>query len=127
MADPDLIARLYPYGDTNTGWAWATRVVENLNPSRYVGPTRSPSPEAPFNRHDRQPTEPPEARNDPAPHLELRFSRGPGTTQGFVLGKDPDTSDIVLVNEKGISDHYYAITFEKTSTTPTTIASSYAI
>jgi serine/threonine-protein kinase Chk2 len=29
-----------------------------------------------------------------------------------VLGKDPDTSDIVLVNQNGISDHHCAITFE---------------
>jgi hypothetical protein len=105
MADPDLIARLYPFADRK---GWATTVVEELNPSRYVGPPPSPPP--PAQPQSRQTTDPPE--DDPDPYLELRFSRGPRTSFGFVLGKDPNTSDIVLVNQGGISDHHCAITFE---------------
>lgn len=107
MADPDLIACLYPFSDTEKGWKWASTVVKELNPSRYVGPPRSPSPRP----YVREATVSPGVDNGP-PHLELRFSHGPRTSLGFVLGKDPATSDIVLVNEKGISDHHYAITFE---------------
>lgn len=57
-------------------------------------------------------TEPLEEDNNPDLHLELRFSHGLRTNVGFVLRKDLDTSNIVLVNKKGISKHHYAITFK---------------
>lgn len=110
MADIDLIARLYPFDDETR---WAKRVVEVLNPSRYVGKPPQPSPGLRHSRYVRHPTEPPEDQNGlDCPHLELRFSRRPRTNVGFVFGKDPDTSDIVLVDEKGISEHHCTITFE---------------
>lgn len=110
MADPDLIARLYAYGKDREGWA--KDVIKKLNPSLYVGgPTRLPSPDVPYDPDNRQPTRSPEACG-PDPYLELRFSHCTRSTKGFVLGKDSYTSDIVLVNRTGISDHHCAITFE---------------
>ncbi|KAI0967874.1 hypothetical protein F4678DRAFT_482899 [Xylaria arbuscula] len=50
-------------------------------------------------RGARETTEPPENRGDgdnpdTLPYIELRFSDGPRTSSGFVLGKDPETGDI---------------------------------
>ncbi|KLU91814.1 CAMK protein kinase [Magnaporthiopsis poae ATCC 64411] len=98
MADPDLIARLYAFGKSSKGWKWADKVVDKLNPM-LAGP--SPLPPAS-----------PAGHNDPPKYLELRFGQGTRTGLGFVLGKDPATSDIVLVDETGISERHCAITFE---------------
>jgi serine/threonine-protein kinase Chk2 len=45
------------------------------------------------------------------PYLELRFSDGPRSSTGFVFGKDPDRTDIVLPNIRGISRQHFALTF----------------
>src|SRR4051812_29272876 len=104
MADPDLIARLYPFQNC----PWATRAITKLNIPRYDGPPPS-APPASVGRHVRGATEQPEVV--PIPYLELRFRDRPRTSLGFVLGKDP-SSNIVLVNEKGISGRHCAIRFE---------------
>ncbi len=115
MADTDLIARLYPFQDA---CCYALETVES-NHSRYV-PPRRPRPSLPsrpdqFSRRDRQPTQEPEDhgdRLDHSPCLELRFSHGPQTRHGIVLGSDP-SSDIVLLDIPGISFHHLAITFDQ--------------
>lgn len=86
--------------------------------SRYVQPRPRPSL-APrldrYTRRDRQPTQEPEDHGEKLDHkacLELRFSHGPQTRHGLVLGSDP-LSDIVLLNVPGISFHHLAITFDQ--------------
>ncbi len=115
MADTDLIARLYPFDDNFRYGSETTK----LNSSRYVPPhPPRPSTVTPldqYSRRNRQPTQEPEDHGDSLdqfPCLELRFSHGPQTRHGFVLGSDP-FSDIVLLNVPGISFHHLAITFDQ--------------
>ena len=113
MTDTDLIARLYPSDD---GFDYASETIE-LNSSRYV--PRHPRPSLAlqldqYSRRNRQPTQEPEDHGDKLGNkacLELRFSHGPQTRHGFVLGTDP-FSDIVLLNVPGISFHHLTITFD---------------
>lgn len=94
LLDPDLIACLYSYGGDES-----EKVVREMNPSRYR-PTL-PSSHVDYDPKAREATASPKASvaghdepgSDPAhlnaPHLELRFSQGPRTGCGFVLGRDP--------------------------------------
>lgn len=111
MADTDLVACLYPFEDN---WNHAKEVIEKLNESRCV-PGRLSLPEVQYGRHDREPTEEPgnsEASPlDYLPRIELRFSHGPRTSNGFVFGWD-ENSDIVLPWARGISFHHFAVTFD---------------
>ncbi|KAI1421201.1 hypothetical protein F5Y12DRAFT_768956 [Xylaria sp. FL1777] len=49
---------------------------------------------------------------DTLPYIELRFSDGPRTSSGFVFGKDPGTSDIVLPTIGQISRRHFALTYK---------------
>lgn len=123
LLDPDLIACLYSYGGGES-----EKVIRELNPSRYR-PTlpsshvdydpkargETASPEASVAGHDESDSDDEPGSNPAhldAPHLELRFSQGPRTGCGFVLGRDPATSDIVLINTHTVSTRHCAITFE---------------
>ncbi|KAI0143499.1 hypothetical protein GGR57DRAFT_508090 [Xylariaceae sp. FL1272] len=123
MADTDLIACVYPYGDSEFGHA--RKAIEDS--PRYMPPRRPRQDprETHHSRGARESTEPPENRgddkdeddddNDPdtLPYIELRFSHGPRTSSGFVFGKDPDTSDIVLSSSIGhISRRHFALTYK---------------
>ncbi len=114
MTDTDLIARLYPFEDN---FDYVSETIE-LNSSRYVPPRPRPSLAPRLDRstrRDRQPTQEPEDHGDKLDSkacLELRFSHGPQTRHGFVLGSDP-FSDIVLLNVPGISFHQLTITFDQ--------------
>ena len=117
MADSDLIARLYPFEDDFHYARETIGLIENH--SRYVPPGRSRPSLAPrpdqYSRRDRHPTQEPEDHGNSLDHiacLELRFSHGPQTRYGIVLGSDP-SSDIVLLNVPGISFHHLALTFDQ--------------
>ena len=115
MTDTDLVARLYAFDDEN--FHYVSETIE-LNASRFV--PRRPRPSTTtqlgqYNRRDRQPTQEPEDHGnglDSKACLELRFSHGPQTRRGFVLGSDP-LSDIVLLNVPGLSFHHLAISFDQ--------------
>lgn len=112
-------------------------IVRDLNPSRYRPPLHISSPHVDYDSDTREPTAtpPPEGSDtgypdsEPAhvPHLELRFSAGPRTRDGFVLGKDPKSSDIVLVNRHNISSRHCAITFESFKDTAADSKASYRL
>lgn len=129
MDDPDLIARLYTDGgDNGVAWEQSGNVIQTLNPARYIGaqpqsprdvPFDSTNPSAATSQVGSEAGDAIEVGDDieplaapSTPYLELRFSKGPRTNQGFVLGKDPRTSDIVIVNDPSISIRHCAITFE---------------
>lgn len=125
MDDPDLIARLYADGGDES-----KNVIEELNPTRYIGAQPQSPRDVPFDSTNPSAAtsqvgseagdavqagddfEPPAQAAPSTPYLELRFSKGPRTSQGFVLGKDLRTSDIVIVNDPSISIRHCAITFE---------------
>ncbi|GAB1312197.1 hypothetical protein MFIFM68171_02407 [Madurella fahalii] len=80
MADPDLIARLYPYDDRR---GWATTVVKGTKPFAICWADT------------------------------LAISRGIlQSSRSATNGAARNTSDIVLVNQNGISEHHCAIAFE---------------
>lgn len=101
MDDPDLIARLYADGGDES-----KNVIEELNPTRYIGaqpqsprdvPFDSTNPSAATSQVGSEAGDAVQAGDDfeplaqaapSTPYLELRFSKGPRTSQGFVLGKD---------------------------------------
>ncbi|KAH8889939.1 kinase-like protein [Thozetella sp. PMI_491] len=112
MADPDLIACLYPfYGKDGRGGSAAKSAIEDIK--NHVPPKYS---EPEIGRRDRAPTEEPEQRGggpfDHLPRLELRFSNGPKTPYGFVFGCD-ENSDVVLPGMRGISSHHFALTLDE--------------
>ncbi|KUI70588.1 DNA damage response protein kinase DUN1 [Cytospora mali] len=115
MADPDLIARVYP---DNRHEKHALQTIEAS--SRYR-PAKIASQEAQYvhlSRTARDSTEPPEDTHDEAPDtlpcIELRFSDPPRTSSGLVFGTDPATSDVVLPSLRGISRRHFALTFKNT-------------
>ncbi|KJZ70657.1 hypothetical protein HIM_09930 [Hirsutella minnesotensis 3608] len=113
MEDTDLFARIYPV--LNIGNP-ALKAIEAS--ALYVAPQLLP-PKAIHSRSDRESTRSPEPLNGPElsayhylPCLELRFSRAPPTSRGFVFGCGP-TSDVVLDNIPGISHHHFSLTFDQ--------------
>ncbi|KAK3687147.1 kinase-like domain-containing protein [Podospora appendiculata] len=122
MADSDLIAQVYPVGEairTET-LKYATHSITCNRRSR---PALRPSASRtqPM-RGAREATEPLEGANtdtqqddlNSLPYLELRFSDGPRASTGFVFGKDPDVSDVVLPSIPGISRQHFALTYKNT-------------
>ncbi|KAI1108504.1 kinase-like domain-containing protein [Nemania sp. NC0429] len=109
-ADPDLIARIYPYPD---GSEVATEAIKSS--SRYVAPrVQQAKPRIPYSQHERQHTEPPE---DPQslnlstlPCVELRFSNIPRTRHGLIFGSNPDSD--VFINHPSISYHLFTLTYD---------------
>ncbi|KAK4150412.1 kinase-like domain-containing protein [Chaetomidium leptoderma] len=118
MEDPDLIARLYPVGEEQRRDAskYATNTIRSSTRSKPAAEQRPP--ETHLARDAREATEPRESESGSSeelrylPYIELRFSDGPRTSAGFVFGKDPDTSDILLPNIAGISRQHFALTFK---------------
>lgn len=101
--DDDLIARLYPIlGKSGDDTSSLKRLFE-LNRNR-LQPLASAEESAKGSMSS--------PATDAAPCLELRFSRGPRTSYGFIFGTDK-TCDIVLPAAKGISLRHCAVTFEK--------------
>lgn len=112
MADTDLIARVYPSGK------FYFELAQNMiKTSSRCMPPKIPQQlprETPQNRGTRESTAPLETRvvdPDTLPYIELRFSDGPRTSSGFVFGKDPEASDIVLPDDKHISRRHFALTY----------------
>lgn len=105
--DTDLIAYLYPSGlETNVF----------LHGGHYV-PAESRAPPAStksLGPGEREGTESldDEPGEDALPRVELRFSRGPKSTRGFVFGRH-DGSDVVLADRRGISSCHFIITFDE--------------
>ncbi|SPQ20563.1 58b91467-99f2-4e1f-b778-eb56634c081b [Thermothielavioides terrestris] len=117
MVDPDIIAWVYPVGEAQKQDTvqYATRTVKK---SRWARPPRRQRPTpAQLPRDAREATVPLQDDEDDdrelefLPYLELRFSDGPRTSAGFVFGKDPDVSDIVIPSIQGISRRHFALTF----------------
>ncbi|KAI0815428.1 kinase-like domain-containing protein [Xylaria sp. FL0064] len=117
MADTDLIACVYPYRDSEFGYA--RKAIEDS--PRYMPPKLLPQvpPVTRKIRGARESTEPLENRDDDnnvnpdtLPYIELRSSDGLRTLSGFVFGKDPETSDIVLPSIGHISRRHFALTYK---------------
>ncbi|AEO71089.1 uncharacterized protein THITE_2123114 [Thermothielavioides terrestris NRRL 8126] len=119
MVDPDIIAWVYPVGEAQKvdTVRYATHTVVKNKRSRPPRRQRRPEALAPalLARSARETTPPPPAKSDQEleylPYLELRFSDGPRTSAGFIFGKDPDLSDILLPSIQGISRRHFALTF----------------
>ncbi|PGH18199.1 hypothetical protein AJ80_04586 [Polytolypa hystricis UAMH7299] len=107
MEGPDLIACLFPFG---RGLFYARGVVSSHeNISRFVD-AQLKRKEKVYDRDSREST----ASLDEVEvdGLRLSFSHGPKGGNGFVLGKDPNTCDIVLPKWKGISACQCYLTFD---------------
>lgn len=103
--DDDLIARVYPILDRSKYESYDASSLERLvelNRDRL-----QPLASAEESAEASMPAPAPDA----GPCLELRFSRGPRTSYGFIFGSDK-TCDIVLPVAKGISPRHCAVTFE---------------
>ncbi|KAJ8131553.1 hypothetical protein O1611_g2073 [Lasiodiplodia mahajangana] len=109
MEDTDLIARIHPFLDEDYDRAVAAIVaIPHYKPPKH--PRQEVKPTSP-SREDRESTEPPDTfapKLDELPYLELRFSRGPQTSAGFVFGT-ASTSDFVLPNTSKIDGYYRLI------------------
>ena len=121
MADADLIARVYPVDETNLKETLQYATNSIMCNRRSRPPLYPPAPpEARPMRGAREATEPLESCKDgkedlgSLPFLELRFSDGPRASVGFVFGKDPDTSDVLLPSIPGISRRHFALTYKNT-------------
>ncbi|KAI0401504.1 kinase-like domain-containing protein [Xylaria palmicola] len=112
MANPNPIARLYPFKDD------LNHVRDIILASPFGRPPVSPVQEtsaASRSRDERETTEPPELEKpvlNKLPYLEFRFSHTPRGPMGLVFGKDPVSTDICLPNLKGISRHQFALTYK---------------
>ena len=112
----DLIARLYPHGESEDGYASHT-IKRSENSSRYVD-AENISPEL-RGRDSRESTAPPDDSKDVdgarlyrGRGLQLTFTVGPKASPGFVFGTDANRCDIVLPPLKGISRHHCYLTFD---------------
>ncbi|KAK8142786.1 hypothetical protein G3M48_008265 [Beauveria asiatica] len=112
MQDQDLIARVYAVAQ-HAGLA-----NEAIKSSiHYVRPQEQQHPPRATAYNSREPTPAPEECDDTllpdvdGPYLELRFSRIPRSSHGFIFGRHP-SSDVVLPDEPGISHFQCSITFD---------------
>ncbi|KAI1172979.1 kinase-like protein [Nemania sp. FL0916] len=99
MTDPDIIARIFPSGDSDF---LAEKTILDTKAYQARGSrdsTRSPEP-------PRLP--------DELPYLEVRLSAPPRTRAGLVFGTDPNC-DIVIRGHDSISKHQFALTYKDTS------------
>ncbi|KAK4137208.1 kinase-like protein, partial [Trichocladium antarcticum] len=116
MADPDLIARLYPVATNSLAKSTFQLNQTRVRPGRssFDSPSRSEGGGSALGLGDRESTQAPEDvdPDDYLDCLELRFSNGPRTSRGFVFGRD-EKCDIVLASQtRNASSHHFAITFE---------------
>ena len=111
MADTDLIARVYPFGDGSE-----TQVKQAFSTSSYfVAPRiQLTEPQTDSARRERGTTQPPpEGFIDYSlPCIELRFSKIPRSHYGVVFGVDPN-SDVVLPDHGSLSYHHFSLTFDE--------------
>ncbi|KAI0099336.1 kinase-like domain-containing protein [Nemania sp. FL0031] len=110
MEDSDLIARIYPFLDID--FNHAVDVIEDTQQS--MPPKYTQQNPTSLSRSNRESTEPPQVfpdRLDELPYLELRFSRGPRNSAGFVFGTG-STSNFVLPAKWGISRRHFSITYK---------------
>ncbi|KAM3537480.1 hypothetical protein ARSEF1564_009597 [Beauveria bassiana] len=112
MQDRDLIARVHAVAHH------AGRANEAIESSiHYVRPPEQQHPPRATAYNSREPTPAPEACDNTllpdvdGPYLELRFSRIPRSSYGFIFGRHP-SSDVVLPDEPGISHFQCSITFD---------------
>lgn len=111
MEDLDLIARVYAVAYHTQS---ATEAI--MNSIHYVSPVEAPPPdETEYN--SREPTPTPDPRKSDKtpppedPFLELRFSKVPRSSHGFLFGRHPNC-DVVLPNRTGFSHYQCSITFD---------------
>lgn len=109
MADTDLIACVYPYGDLKTDIANEFKTSSYYVAPRVQQPARRP-------RGERERTEPLLNTADVPDHyylpcIKLRLSHIPQSPRGIVFGADPN-SDVVLPNDTSISNHHFSLTFD---------------
>ena len=117
LTDPDLIAVVYPVPHKNNIASHVLEVAATLGtPGDSPSPAHhSPGPEHQRRRDERENTpveDPSNNTAEPTPRLEVRFSKPPRTSQGFLFGADPD-SDIVISDAlANVSYHHVAMTFD---------------
>ncbi|KAH6614517.1 protein kinase [Chaetomium sp. MPI-SDFR-AT-0129] len=118
MADTDLIACLHPFRDEDADGREAKRVIEaKPNMNRLVPARRTKTGQPQLSRRLRESTPLEQPREDvPAyfhhPGLELRFSRGPQTSYGFVFGRDSNSDVVLECGIQSLSAHHFALTFD---------------
>lgn len=104
MDNSDIIARIYPH---NTG---STVPFQAIAASPLCNHPHHHFDETPYNRNERERTEPPEETDGPQLCAEIRFSNIPRTGRGVLIGSDPDCD--IVVPRKGISLRHISITFD---------------
>ncbi|KAK0892750.1 Protein kinase protein rad53 [Friedmanniomyces endolithicus] len=112
-----LIARLYPYGEGEDGYA--TRTVEKLENSSLMVEVKKDLPEL-YGRNSRESTAPLSDVEDEGMKetvggkgLQLTFTHGSKAGPGLLLGTDKNTCDILLPLMKGVSRCHCYLTFDK--------------
>lgn len=114
LAMEDLIAYLYPFGESKSGYAHQA-VSLPQNESRFLA-AKTDIPEV-RGRNSRESTAPLDDYEDTtdlnsSDRLQLTFTSGPKAGPGFVLGTDSDSCDLVLPRLPSISRRHCYLTFD---------------
>ncbi|RSL46939.1 hypothetical protein CEP53_010124 [Fusarium sp. AF-6] len=104
MNDSDIIARMYPHG-TNSNIP-----LESITASPLCSHPPRDHIETPYNRNEREETEPPENTTSSSPCVEIRFSNIPRTSRGVLIGSHAECD--IVVPLRGISLRHISITFD---------------
>ncbi|KAI1823280.1 kinase-like domain-containing protein [Xylaria intraflava] len=109
MSDTDIIAHLYPGGDTGPFDPAAFAIAIEQNKQRFV----IAQPLVSYSHQGQETTPDPENNGslDYLPSLKIDLSQIPKTSFGLVAGWDPK-ADIVLPKLRGVSFHHFSLTFD---------------
>ncbi|KAL8855699.1 MAG: hypothetical protein Q9178_007665 [Gyalolechia marmorata] len=114
MEGANTIAYLLPARVEASSKSTWDAIRRSDNRSRYVAPQKVQLRQDHSSRESTVPIEDEEEAPDPdsCPKLQLTFDNGPKVGQRFVIGRDPNSCDIVLPKHPNISRHHCFLTFD---------------
>lgn len=114
MEGASVIALLLPVGTGPVSKPTWDAIRQSNNRSRYVAPQNVKIRQDHSSRDTTVSLESDEEDSDPQyyPGLLLTFDNGPKVGQGFVIGRDPNSCDIVLPKHPNISRRHCLLTFD---------------